>query len=228
MRRGAEETLVGIDLDNTLADYDGVFGEVGATLGMLPRAYRDRSKHEIKTYLTATEGGETAWMRLQGQVYGRYMGLARPYAGVAAFFAAAAQANARIAVVSHRTQYGHFDETRADLRTAARDWLEGNGFLDGRLGQKIAPADLHFEATRASKIARIREIGCAVFIDDLAEVLLDAEFPAATRAIWFRAEDRADEHALEGFGDWHSIAKAVCGRAPLQPSELRPNALEKR
>ena len=44
---------------------------------------------------------------------------------------------------------------------------------------------IHFLGTRVDKIARIAELQCHVFIDDLAEVLLDPGLFPETRPIWF-------------------------------------------
>lgn len=215
--------VIGIDLDNTLIDYDGAFAEVGSQLGLLPLELHAGSKAAVKDFLATQTDGETTWMRLQGQVYGRYIALARLYAGVPQFLAAADVADATLFVVSHKTQYGHFDESRTDLRVAAQEWLARNGVFDGRFGRAIAPSNVFFEATRESKLRRISALGCDVFIDDLSEVLADPLFPSATRPILFCPAAKNAATVPDGFPDWPSIARAVFGQtSPRQEQQCHP------
>ena len=57
-----------------------------------------------------------------------------------------------------------------DLRVAALRWMESNRFFDAT-GLGIGRSNVYFEGTRDEKVRRIRELGCDVFVDDLAEVL---------------------------------------------------------
>jgi len=53
-------------------------------------------------------------------------------------------------------------------------------------------------------------LGCAFFVDDLAEILLDPAFSTATRPLWFAPGHRAPHDGLEPFATWDAITEA-CG-----------------
>lgn len=168
---------VGIDFDNTIAGYDHVFAAAAAELGLGPIA--GTGKAGVREALRRLPDGETRWMRLQGQVYGRFMEQARLIDGVSGFLRRCRDRGVTVAIVSHKTRHGHFDEARIDLREAARRWMTTQGFFASD-GFALDPSRVFFEPTQADKIARITALGCAVFIDDLPEVLDDPLFPAAT------------------------------------------------
>jgi hypothetical protein len=183
--------LIGLDLDNTLIGYDRAFLAVAVEMGLVGRDFRG-TKADIRAALRVRPGGETDWQRLQGQVYGPRIDLAEPLPGSRDFIVRARALGHSLVIVSHKTRTGHFDPTGTDLRQAARGWLDGHGYFS-QLG--FSPSDIHFEDDRAAKLARIRALAPAVFIDDLAEVLDDPDFPGATRAILL--------------DDWASVAKRV-------------------
>ena len=200
---------VGIDIDNTIIDYDSVFGPAGEELGMLPPGHGLQSKADVKSYIMTGPGGDEAWMRLQGQVYGRFISRAQLFDGVAAFLIMARSAGVRVSLVSHKTRYGHFDADRVDLRGAALGWLTEHGFfaLDRFC---LSSSDVHFTETRDEKIAIIAQIGCDVFIDDLVEVLVHDQFPRPVHKIWF-AGTVGDACEFPAHRDWNQIAVTVSG-----------------
>lgn len=191
---------IGIDFDNTIADYAGVFARVAGELGMLDAGFSG-TKTEVRETLRTAPGGEEQWQRLQGQVYGRFMPLARPMPGVGDFLAACLQHDAEVCVISHKTEYGHFDDARINLRDAAMTWLEGNRFFDPEISP-LKPGNVSFHATRAEKTRAISDARVDHFIDDLEEVFDDPGFPATTAP-----------HLLGGSGgrDWNDIREAVFG-----------------
>lgn len=196
---------IGLDFDNTLIDYDAAFAAEAIRQGMLPPGTAG-GKAVVKRALLAAPGGERGWMRVQGQVYGVRIGEGRLIDGVAAFLEAARRLRARVAVVSHKTRFGHFDETRTDLRMAALAWMRTQGFFH-RYG--IAEEDVHFAATREAKIARIAELGLDVFVDDLPEVLADPDFPAGVRRVLFAPCGGPAMQGVLECRDWTAIREAV-------------------
>lgn len=198
---------IGLDLDNTLIDYDAAFGTVAVELGMLPASAATLPKREVRALLRRQQGGEQDWMRLQGQVYGAYLSRARLFDGVEACLATARAQGAALSVVSHKTDYGHFDASRTSLRQAALGWLEANGaFSPDGLG--FSRERVYFEETRERKIARIDAIACDVFIDDLPEVLLDSKFPVQTRRLWFANGAAAEaDGRFPAFDTWYEIER---------------------
>jgi hypothetical protein len=200
---------IGLDLDNTIIDFDAAFVRASTELGLLRPGERPRSKNEVKSLLCASRGGEDIWMRLQGQVYGSFIETGRLYAGLAAFLTAMRRNGARVSIVSHKTRRGHFDTERIDLRDAARGWLERRGFFAAS-GFALDRGDLYFLETRDEKIATIARIECDAFIDDLPEVLLHPGFPRRTSGLWFAPEQDADDaNGLTPYRSWNALLAAI-------------------
>jgi len=201
---------IGLDFDNTLAGYDEVFAEAARERGLVGTDFRG-GKREVRDLCRARPGGETDWMRLQGRVYGALMPHARLIEGAEAFLKRCRDKGARIFIVSHKTEYGHFDPERVNLREAARAWMTAAGFFDPeRFG--LAPGDVFFESDRAAKVARIARLACACFVDDLEDVFREPGFPSSTRPILFTAGRRAEPGPYEPLSDWNAIGDAVLGR----------------
>jgi len=207
-----ERAHIGVDLDNTLIDYTEVFGLVAQQMEYLGIGEARGGKEAIKVRLLERDPSERLWMRLQGQVYGSHLGKARLCAGAGEFLMFARKQGIRISIVSHKTRHGHFDPMRVDLWNAARGWLRENGFFDpDRFA--IAEADVHFEATREAKIARIASIGCRIFIDDLQDVLRHPAFPNHVEPIWYTAAGiAAPGDGLARCGNWGEIMDKLAER----------------
>jgi hypothetical protein len=121
-----------------------------------------------------------SWQQLQGQVYGKGVARATMFDGVGKFLAECRRRNVVVVIVSHKTEFGHHDPERVNLRQAALDWMTAQGFFRD---YGILRENVYFESTRQEKIARIARLGCSHFIDDLEEVLTDPEFPANVKRI---------------------------------------------
>lgn len=199
---------IGLDLDNTIIDYDRAFAELAVEMGLFPAGHAPAGKEDVKSRLATRPDGEQLWMRLQGQVYGRHIDRGRPSEGVTSFLRGAHRGGARLSIVSHKTRYGHYDANRVNLWDAALGWLERQGFFAGRLG--LRREDVHFTETREQKLATIGRLGCDVFVDDLPDVLLHPDFPARTQGLWFAAgQQAAASPTLTPFPDWPSLRRAV-------------------
>jgi hypothetical protein len=179
-----EMTLrIGIDFDNTIVDYRPVFLSAARALGLVDASFTARDKTEIRDYLRALPDGELRWQELQAHVYGVAIASAPAYPGFERFIAEAQRRGAALAIVSHKSRYAAAAPGGADMRLAAARWLAAQHFV-GTAG--IAKTDVFFEATRGEKLDRVRSLGLTHFIDDLADVLADPGFPAATQAVHFR------------------------------------------
>jgi hypothetical protein len=195
---------IGIDLDNTLICYDQAFQRVAREEGLLPASF-EGNKAAVKRALLAEREDGFLWERLQGLVYGRRIDAANLFAGVTAFVAACRARGDVVTIVSHKTQRAHHDPLNTDLRVAAVQWMGNNRFFD-KAGLALDRANVYFEGTREEKIRRIGTLGCDVFVDDLAEVLGDAEMPAGCRKILFGSEQQ-DE--FEQYASWDEVRDAL-------------------
>lgn len=197
---------IGIDFDNTIANYDGVFYAAARARDLIPEDV-DTGKNAVRDYLNGS-GRKDEFTELQGYVYGARMDLAAPYDGVKTFVAAATDAGHAVNVVSHKTRHPMMGPSY-DLHEAARGFLEDNGFFDAGL---IRRDSAFFEITKEDKVARAASLGVDVFIDDLPAILTMAGWPNTTRGILFDPvgthEDIAD---LERHISWQSIHTAILG-----------------
>lgn len=198
---------IGIDFDNTIACYDGVFHKAALERGLVP-ADLPTSKNAVRDYLNGS-GRKDAFTELQGYVYGARMDLVSCYPGVHDFIAAAKAAGHAVHVVSHKTRHPLLGP-KHDMHAAARAFLiaqrlVGAGALD--------PGDVVFALTKEEKVAEAARIGCDVFIDDLPEILAMPGFPAGCRPILFDPEGNfAAQRQFERHASWPDIAASLFGR----------------
>ena len=166
---------IGLDLDNTIIDYDEAFVRAARRRGLVPEGFAGGKTQVRDAVRAGRDDGEQTWQRLQGQVYGRGLAEARLADGCDPFLRRCREREVAVVIVSHKTRFGHHDEERLDLHAAARAWLAARPGL--------AALDVYFEPTRRDKVARIRALGCEVFVDDLAEVFEESTFPGGVRQI---------------------------------------------
>lgn len=198
---------IGLDFDNTIIAYDAVFHRAAAERGLVPAGFAG-TKQQIRDAIRLLPDGERQWQALQGHVYGSGIGGATLFDGVGSFLARCRREGVGVCVVSHKTQFGHFDPARVDLRQAALDWMAGQRFFDGD-GFGLARVDVHFEATRAQKLARIAALRCRLFIDDLDEVLGDPDFPPGTDRLLFNAAAEPRARPYRALSRWAEIERSV-------------------
>lgn len=203
---------IGIDFDNTLARYDEVFSAMAREMGLV-KAGEKASKQGVRRLARRQEDGEILWQRMQGEVYGLRMRKAEQFAGEDGFLRrCAATPGVEVFIVSHKTEFGHFDETRTSLRDAAREWMRDKGFFDPEK-YAIPESHLFFESTRQEKVERIGGLQCDMFIDDLPEVFQAPSFPEATKRILF-SESGNPESAVQAdhvCASWSEIEAVVFG-----------------
>jgi hypothetical protein len=197
---------IGIDFDNTIACYDGVFHTAAFQRGLIP-ADLGASKNEVRDYLN-NSGRSEDFTELQGYVYGARMDLVAPYVGFGAFLAQATGSKNELFIVSHKTKNPMLGP-KYDMHTAARGFLEAQGFI-GNNG--VQPKNIYFEQTKEDKVARANKLAVDVFIDDLPEILSMRGFPAGLRPILFDPDGRyPDDKAFERHTAWSAIATALFG-----------------
>jgi len=110
---------IGIDLDNTLVCYDNAFLIKAWQLGLIPQGC-NMSRSELRKQIREKSEGEIAWQRLQGQVYGNGISHAQLFPGAYRFLWRCKRQGHVLEIVSHKTQYGHYDEGQTPLREVSR------------------------------------------------------------------------------------------------------------
>jgi hypothetical protein len=202
---------IGIDFDNTIIGYDKVFCHLAKAANLVADDYAG-SKRELREIVQASSEGDLAWQRLQGKAYGEFINVAEIFAGFKEFIAACNRDDdIEVFIVSHKTELGHHDDKRINLRNAAREWLREQGFF-GNETPFIKEENVFFETTREEKIARIKALNCTHFIDDLPEVLFAPSFPPQVERFWFQPEDQMEmaTHAeTKIYTNWIDIKNAI-------------------
>jgi hypothetical protein len=201
---------IGIDFDNTIACYDGVFHAAALERGLVP-ADLARDKNSVRDHLNGS-GRKDDFTELQGYVYGARMDLVSPFPGFAEFIGVAQGAGHELFIVSHKTRHPILG-AKHDMHAAARSFLEDRGLI-GEGVSRIDPAKVFFELTKEEKVARATSLGCDVFIDDLPEILAMPGFPESIRKILFDPDNQFAGRAecgvrLDRRSTWAAIAADV-------------------
>jgi hypothetical protein len=197
---------IGIDFDNTIACYDGVFHTAALEKGLIPAAL-GRDKNSVRDHLNGS-GRKDDFTELQGYVYGARMELVSPYPGFAEFVTAARGAGHTLFIVSHKTRHPLLGP-KHDMHAAARGFLAARDLV-GTAADRIDSSNVFFELTKEEKVARAAALRCEVFIDDLPEILAMRGFPSGMRRILF---DPENQFAGQDYGEgverltsWAAIA----------------------
>jgi len=196
---------IGIDFDNTLIGYDDVFLAAARARDLLSARFTG-NKQAVRDAIRLLPDGELAWQRLQGYVYGKGIGGAVMFEGVDGFLRRCRAAGHGVFVVSHKTEYGHHDPDRVNLREAALGWMEARGFFAPNI-YAIPRENVFFETSRAEKLKRIAALKFTYFIDDLEEVLTDPSFPPGVNRVLFGTTGSSANLVI--CSSWQRIAKTV-------------------
>lgn len=194
--------VIGVDFDNTIVCYDGLFHRVALESGLIP-ATLPLSKDAVRDYLRSSDK-EDLWTELQGHVYGKHILEAEPFSGVEEFFLTARRRDVPICVISHKTRHP-FAGPPCDLHEATYAWLRARGFV-GSSAIGLSQGEVFLEISKENKLDRIRNSGCTHFIDDLPEFLLHHDFPGNVERLLFDPHGRlSSSRHLKGFRSWRAI-----------------------
>lgn len=198
--------LIGVDFDNTIVCYDGLFHRVAVEQRLIPPEI-PASKGQVRDYLRQC-GKEDAWTQMQGYVYGDRMKEADPFPGVLEFFTRCVRDGVNVCIVSHKTRYPYLGP-KYDLHEAAQGWLKSQGFYDrDHIG--LSSDQVFFELTKQEKLERIAKQQCTHFIDDLPEFLGEWGFPAGVERILFDPQNHHPTgHPFRYASSWSEIEALI-------------------
>lgn len=199
--------ILGIDLDNTLVCYDQLFWQLACERGWIPKSVPCR-KECVRDELRR-QGREADWTLLQGEVYGPRMVDAVLFPHVLSALQDLHQAGWKLHIISHRSRTP-FAGPPHDLHASARTWLQSQGFLDEQC-TGLTPARVFLETEKSAKLARIQQLGCDCFIDDLPELLTDEKFPPGVQRVHFDPHQHspASTVLMNRFHDWSAVMDAL-------------------
>ncbi len=205
--------VIGMDLDNTMINFDRAFHAGAVARGWLAIDC-PVSRIAVRTALRAQPAGEARWTELQGEVYGqRILREATVCDGLPAFWHWAVAARHRLVIISHKSVRPALGPA-FPLRDAARTWLAQQSWF-----HKAPPAQLQFADTIDEKVELIRTARCDLFIDDRLDVLCHPQFPhgRTTQPIWYTADPGHHcgayrTNAIISFSHWQQIADFAATR----------------
>jgi phosphoglycolate phosphatase-like HAD superfamily hydrolase len=195
---------IGVDFDNTIVDYEGVFHAAALERGLI-EASLPKDKNAVRDFLNGS-GRKDDFTALQGYVYGSRMELARPYPGFREFVSAARAAGHDVFIVSHKTRFPLLGP-KYDMHDAARAFLSDRELAGG---EAVPHEQIYFEETKEQKIERASVLGVDAFIDDLPEILAMPGLTSRCRRILF-APNGAGETRFEVCGSWDEITALLLG-----------------
>ena len=195
---------IGIDFDNTIACYDGVFHQAAIERGLIPEGLPS-SKSSVRDYLNQNNRKDE-FTQLQGYVYGSRMDLVKFYNGFIEFVTAAIHKGHQLYIISHKTRFP-IAGPRYDMHAAAMQCLDAYDLFSatGFLRENV-----FFEETKENKIARAHAVDVNVFIDDLPEILSMPGFPDGCRRILFDPyAHHVNKSAFEKYKCWSELNGAL-------------------
>ena len=172
--------LIGLDFDNTIVCYNEAIALLAEELFELPKEV-PRTKFGLRNFLRDA-GREPEWTAFQGELYGPGMRYAEPFDGAIATMQQLLAEGHELVIISHRSRRPYAGEPH-DLHLAALNWVAERLKSTGLFAE--ANGRVNFLETRQEKVARIAELACQAFLDDLPEVLGDSAFPSSTAGILF-------------------------------------------
>ena len=158
--------LIGIDLDNTIINYDKVFFSVAIKNKLVPKNI-SKNKISIKKYLFKKKLTKK-WKVLQSEVYGKNISEAIPYKGILKVINELVEKKINFKIVSHKTKNPYVGK-KLNLHKISKKWLKEK--ITKLCTKKLKKIEIYFETSQAAKIKRIKKLGCTHFIDDLQNIL---------------------------------------------------------
>lgn len=195
---------VGIDFDNTIVNYDGVFWQVALSENLIMPDV-PKSKIGVRDYLRKTNK-ESEWTALQGKVYGKHIHKASLFEDCFETIDYLITNCVEVFIVSHKTKHPYLGE-KYDLHHAATEWIEYNLKKDNV--SLIQQPRISFNATLEDKIKTISELGLDIFIDDLLDVFNHHLFPVGVRKILFGSSRKVPIPSVTVCSHWRDVFREI-------------------
>jgi 5'(3')-deoxyribonucleotidase len=197
---------LGIDFDNTITNYDGVFSKVAVSENMIRKdtSHAFNTKADVKNYLININE-EEKWTELQGLVYGKYIKFAKPQNNLIQTIKLLTESDIFLCIVSHRTKFPFIGE-KTNLHDAARQWLNENLF------QLISDTNIYFEETIENKVKRANSLNLDFFVDDLPKILLNEKLSKNITKILYKPEKSCKNNNLIEVQDWSEVGDIILNK----------------
>jgi len=157
-------TKIGIDLDNTIIDYNESYTQISKSLKL---EVSSPNRETIKDFFQNSPKGDYFWQEFQSILYTSGLGYAQVAHGLFEFLNLCNTKKIEIYIISHKTKTTPEVFGGADLRIPAINWLNTHKITP----LKISPENIFFCETQLAKIRTINQLEVDMFIDDLEEII---------------------------------------------------------
>jgi hypothetical protein len=157
-------TKIGIDLDNTIVDYDESYIQISKSLKL---EVSSPNRETIKDFFQNSPKGDYYWQEFQSILYTSGLEYAQVANGLFELLNLCNIKKIEIYIISHKTKTTPKEFGGADLRIPAITWLNKHKITP----LKIRPENIFFCETQLAKIETINHLEVDIFIDDLEEVI---------------------------------------------------------
>jgi hypothetical protein len=221
MKKNISQFRIGVDLDNTIISYDKAFQLAAVASGLVDK-HCNLNKKALRDLIRERPDGEYEWQKLQGYVYSEGINEAVLFPGVYRFLWRCKERKIDIEIVSHKTEFGHFDIKKISLRDSATNFLINHGLLDNKnpLIKKVT-----YKSTKKEKIDYIKQNNFDYFIDDLEEIIFSEELEGQ-KGILFSRDNLSVKNSNNIIAQsWEKISQRILGNLSLNEVKNMANLI---
>ena len=194
---------IGIDLDNTIINYDNIFEKAAKNKNLVDENWCGR-KENIKKEILKQKNGTLIWQFIQGEVYGDLIKNANLNTGVYQFILRALVNDCKIYIISHKTKYAQHSK-KILLRDKSTKYLINKNIIG-----KINIKNIFYENSRRDKINRINKKNLSWYIDDLSVILKDKRLENKSKKILYQKKSLR-KYVDFCTNDWYEISNIIFG-----------------
>jgi hypothetical protein len=221
----SSKTRLGIDLDNTILNYDPLFLSEASRKGLGLKG--DGSLKEILMGLIRLQPqGELEWARIEAELMGPRILDVQPHPSAFEFLIELRNRQIPFFFITHRPRFPEIGMPH-DLHMWMGRWLECHHVYD-RLGLKNE--DVFIETSAENKIHRIRSELCTHYLDRGGDFFSHPNFPPDVHKISILTPTDGSSQESASFKDWQEALQRIHRNdtSLLSPSRIRVAPPEKR
>lgn len=188
-----KQLKIGIDLDNTIINYQNSFKKYLTDKKIY---LKNINKNRIKI-ITNRSPNIKNWTQAQEEIYGRYIAFAKPFIYFKKFEHFAFKNKIQLFIISHKTKHSQFSK-KYNLHKQSNKWLEKNILKENY--------KIFYVKTINEKIKKISKVNPDYFIDDLIEIFENKFFPKNVKKIHF---SNVKSSKILTFDNWNKIKNFI-------------------
>jgi hypothetical protein len=190
----------GFDLDNTLIDYSDAIKKYCVQNRIEPQESLSSLRKVLKNFDTSDKD----WQCAQSWLYTSGLEFAKLSSGSVEICNYLTKLNYQLFIISHKTKLTPGFTGSLNLHKFAIEWIENCSLAKQfKIGH-----NMFFTENRRQKIRKITELHLTYFVDDLEEVLTDAEFPKGTLRLLL-SNDTSSNPAIQTIGQLGKIKEII-------------------